>query len=183
MLSIRKAETADAGALAVLAESTFRETFGAANSPEDMDEHCRTSYGASIQAMEISDPARVTLLAECGGQLCGFAQLRWGQRPAGVEGESPGEIQRFYVAPAWHGKGIASELMSRCFAELAERGSDDVWLGVWEKNSRALAFYRKLGFKEVGAQVFLLGSDLQRDIVMARNRDRPIAESESAHGL
>jgi|CXWL01.1.fsa_nt_gi ribosomal protein S18 acetylase RimI-like enzyme len=168
MVSIRKADAADSAVLAVLAESTFRETFGAANSPEDMDDHCRTSYGASIQALEISDPARATLLAECGGQLCGFAQLRWSLRPANVEGKSPGEIQRFYVAPAWHGQGIATELMTRCFAEFEERGTDVVWLGVWEKNSRALAFYRKSGFDEVGEQVFRLGSDLQRDILMSR---------------
>lgn len=168
MLSIREAEAVDAEVLAALAESTFRETFGAANSREDMHEHCRASYGAAIQANEISDPARVTLLAECGGQLCGFAQLRWSLRPASVSGTSPGEIQRFYVAPDWHGQGIASALMARCLAELEEKGADVVWLGVWEKNLRALAFYRKSGFAEVGDQVFPLGSDLQRDVLMAR---------------
>ncbi len=168
MLSIRKAGAADAAALAVLAESTFRETFGAANSPEDMDEHCRGSYGASIQAIEIANPAQLTLLVDSSGQLCGFAQLRWSVRPASVGGESPGEIQRFYVAPAWHGQGIAPQLMARCLAEFADKASDVVWLGVWENNPRALAFYRKSGFAEVGEQVFAVGADLQRDLLMSR---------------
>lgn len=52
-------------------------------------------------------------------------------------------------------------------AEIKARGSDVVWLGVWERNARAIAFYKKYGFVERGEHVFLLGHDRQRDIVMA----------------
>ena len=109
----------------------------------------------------------VTLLSEAEGNIAGFAQLRWGDAPGCVLAESPGEIQRFYVVDTWQGKGIARQLMKSSIEEMKRHGSDVVWLGVWENNSRAIAFYRKCGFAEVGDHVFVLGSDPQRDIVMA----------------
>ncbi|TAM97035.1 MAG: GNAT family N-acetyltransferase [Rhodanobacteraceae bacterium] len=168
MPTLRKAVRDDAEQLSRLAERAFRETFGPANTPENMDLHCRSSYDARIQADEISNPKMVTFLGEEADKLVGFAQLRWGDAPDCVVAESPGEILRLYVLSDWHGKGIAQSLMQACLDEMKARGSDVVWLGVWEHNPRAISFYRKFGFAEVGDHVFPVGSDPQRDIVMAR---------------
>jgi ribosomal protein S18 acetylase RimI-like enzyme len=73
-----------------------------------------------------------------------------------------------YVISDCHAKGVARELMNACIDEMRDRRSDVVWLGVWERNPRAITFYKKFGFVEVGDHVFPLGSDPQRDIVMAR---------------
>lgn len=168
MPTLRKASPSDARRLAELAERTFRDTFGESNTAEDMELHCRSSYSAAIQAGEIADPQMATWLSEQDGELIGFAQLRWGSAPDGVVAAAPGEIQRLYVASHWHGQGVADELMRACIDELQARGSDVVWLGVWEHNPRAIAFYRKCGFVAVGEHVFPVGADPQRDIVMAR---------------
>ena len=168
MHKIRKANGADAASLARLAESTFRETFGPVNTAENMTVHCRASYGADLQAAEIANPNMVTLLAEHEQGLIGYAQLRWGSAPGFVPGKAPGEIQRIYVAGQWHGHGIAQALMASCLEELRARGTDVVWLGVWEQNLRALTFYRKLGFAECGEHVFPLGHSPQRDLILAR---------------
>jgi ribosomal protein S18 acetylase RimI-like enzyme len=165
----RRALREDAKDLSLLAEKTFREAFAGVNTPEDMDLHCRTSYSEAIQAQEISDPNKVTLLIEYEERLVGFAQLRWGKTPSCVAAKAPGEIQRLYVAGDCHGKGVAQALMNACIDEMRGHRSDVVWLGVWERNPKAIAFYRKFGFVEVGGQTFLLGSDPQRDIVMARS--------------
>jgi ribosomal protein S18 acetylase RimI-like enzyme len=175
MPSIRYARPSDAKRLAALAEETFRDTFGSVNAAEDMNLHCRTSYGEAIQLAEISNPAMITLLCEEGGNLTAFAQLRWSAAPGCVSAKSPGEIQRLYVAKSWHGKGVAHDLMAACIREMEGRQSDVAWLGVWERNPRAMAFYGKFGFVEVGDHVFPLGTDPQRDIIMSRpvyNRSR-----------
>lgn len=167
-LTIRRATTQDAAALAALAEQTFRDTFAAQNSAHNMDLHCRTHYGAAMQAAEIARDDVVTLVAEAAGTLVAYAQLRLSAAPACVPGARPGEIQRFYVDRPWHGQGIAHTFMSACLQALAERACDTVWLGVWEHNPRAIAFYRRHGFVEVGEHCFALGDDLQRDILLAR---------------
>lgn len=166
---IRKAVPADSKALSELAESTFRATFSATNSAEQMALHSRSSYGERIQAAEIADPGVVTLLAEDRGCLIGYAQLRWSEVPGCVSAQHPAEIQRLYVAEEWHGKGVAQALMNACIAELQKHGADAAWLGVWEHNPRAISFYRKFGFVEVGDHTFHLGSELQRDVVMVRS--------------
>ena len=158
----------DAPALARLAESTFRDAFSAQNSPEDMALHCRASYGESIQAQEIASPDSVIIVAEDAGQLAAYAQLRWGLCPECVAAASPGEIQRLYVKQSFHGRGLAQRLMARCLQLLEDRHSDVAWLGVWENNPRAVAFYRKFDFQPVGEHVFMLGSDPQRDIILMR---------------
>jgi diamine N-acetyltransferase len=178
LAAIRKAHRRDAKQLSELAERTFRETFAATNTAENMALHCRTSYSESIQAEEICNPDMTTLLCEQEGRLVGFAQLRWGAAPGCVVADAPGEIQRLYVVSDCHGKGVARGLMDASLAEMTGRRSDVVWLGVWEQNPRAIAFYRKFGFVEVGAHVFSMGNDPQRDIVMAR----PVADSPAKAG-
>ncbi|MDA0243541.1 MAG: GNAT family N-acetyltransferase [Chloroflexi bacterium] len=168
MPTIRPATPHDAQSLAQLAEETFRATFGAMNTAENMALHCQTNYSEAIQAREIANPHMLTLLCEEDGRLIGFAQLHWGEAPPCVSATHPTEIQRFYLAQDWHGQGIAPMLMNACLAEAQQRGSDVVWLGVWEHNPRAISFYQKCGFVEVGDHVFPVGHDPQRDIVMVR---------------
>lgn len=168
MYVIRKATRSDAKELAQVAEEVFRATFGSANTSEDMKLHCDRTYSESRQAGEISDPDMCTLVTEHEGKLIGFAQLRWGHAPDCVSATSPAEIYRLYVVDAWHGRGIAQALMNACLEEMKLRGSDIAWLGVWEQNPRAISFYKKCRFAEVGVHDFVLGADLQRDIVMVR---------------
>ncbi len=165
---IRRAEPSDALPLAELAELTFRNTFEASNTPEDMNLHCTSYYSEAIQGREIADPKMATLICGHEGQRVGFAQLRWGPPPDCIEADRPAEIQRLYVREAWHGKGVAQDLMSESMALAKAAGADQVWLGVWEHNPRALAFYSKWGFSEVGEHTFPVGTDPQRDIIMTR---------------
>lgn len=168
MQTIRYANTSDAKHLAILAEETFRETFSSMNTVEDMDLHCQTSYSEAIQLAEILDSNMVTLVCDDGRNLIAFAQLRWPKAPNCVSANNHGEIKRLYVAKSWHGKGIAQDLMTTCIKEMEKRESDVVWLGVWDRNPRAIAFYKKFGFSPVGSHVFPLGTDPQRDIIMVR---------------
>lgn len=157
---------ADAGMLADFGARTFRDAFGAQNDPHDMALFLRQTYGPEQQAAELRDPALHTLLAEEGGVLVGYAQLRAGPAPACVAGRQPMELQRIYVDGRWHGRGVAQRLMAGVLESGRERGADRIWLGVWEHNPRAQAFYRKLGFRDVGSQPFTLGTSRQTDRVM-----------------
>ncbi len=50
----------------------------------------------------------------------------------------------------------------------AIKGGTGLWLGVWQKNERAIGFYRRWKFETVGTQFFPMGPDLQEDWVMLR---------------
>jgi diamine N-acetyltransferase len=168
MWQIRKAEPTDAGVLARLAEKTFRETFGADNTSADMDQHILETYSAKIQTQEILDANIDTFVCEFENELIAYAQLSWLPAPNYITAQRPVEIRRFYVDSAWHGKGIAGELMAQVLEHVASKNADQIWLGVWEHNPKAQRFYQKMGFLEVGEHVFQLGNDPQRDLILSR---------------
>ncbi len=168
MWLIRKAKPNDASALAVLAERTFRETFEADNSSQDMDQHCTQAYGLEIQTLEILDPHIDTFVCEFELELIAYVQLSWLPAPSYVTAQRPAEIRRFYVDSPWHGQGIAGALINHVLEHVESQNADQIWLGVWEHNPKARRFYQKMGFLEVGEHVFQLGSDPQRDLILSR---------------
>lgn len=168
-VEVRPAATADAPWLAALAERTFRDTYAAFNTPEDMERYIAGHFGAARQEQELRAGRMLTLVAEVDGRPAGYAQLTHGDAPDGVAGAAPMEIVRFYVERSWHGHGVAQRLMAAADEAARARGARTLWLGVWERNPRAIAFYRKCGFRDVGTQIFVLGEDHQRDLVLSRS--------------
>jgi ribosomal protein S18 acetylase RimI-like enzyme len=167
--TIRRASPGDATPLAALAARTFRDAFEIYNTPENIALYLASSYGPARQATELQDGRIVTLVAEASDELAGYAQLREGPAPACVTGPSPIELWRFYVDRAWHGQGLAQALMAASLEAATARGAGTIWLAVWERNDRALAFYRKCGFEVRGDKEFMLGNDRQTDRVMTRS--------------
>lgn len=171
--AFRGASPDDAGLLARAAAGFFTDTFGAANRPEDMAAYLATAFSEERQRTELADSAnRVLLALDADGELAGYAHLRFGAHPSTCplpngDGARPAEIVRLYAGRQWHGRGLGAQLMDACLAISRECGADIIWLGVWEHNARAIAFYRKRGFQVIGEQSFLLGADRQRDLVMA----------------
>jgi ribosomal protein S18 acetylase RimI-like enzyme len=165
---IRRASAVDAPLLAQLAARTFQETFAADNKPEDMTAYLTAAFGPEKQAAELADPRSIFFIAEANDAAAGYAQLHAGDAPPCIEGPNSIELSRIYVAKEFLGRGVGEALMRACMDEASRAGHHTIWLGVWEKNERAQAFYRKWGFQVVGQHIFQLGSDPQTDLLMAR---------------
>ncbi len=166
---VRVAMAADASLLAELGRRTFFHSFSADNTDADMSAYLGAAFSPEIQAEELADPASTFLIAEIDGVAAGYARLRSGDAPTDVQGIVPLEIVRFYADRPWIGAGVGQVLMAECLNMAAALpGCDAVWLAVWERNLRAIAFYSKSGFVAVGEQEFVVGSDIQHDLVMAR---------------
>ena len=182
---IRRGVAGDAPMLAALGARTFIETFGADNTPEDMATYVGHAYGVEQQRAELALPDAIFLIAELDGTPAGYAYLRQAPPPAHITDPAPGqpglavEIARFYVDAPWQGRGIAQALMDAALGEAMRRGATTVWLGVWERNARAIRFYAKRGFHDIGVQPFKLGNDLQHDRVMALAVERPSGRLEA----
>ena len=167
-ISIRNAKTTDANLLADLGRRTFEETFASDNTIEDMDAYLASSFSVEQQIAELSDPDSTFLIGEADGIAAGYAKLHPGKSTEAIKGARPIELVRLYVLHEWLGRGVGQVLMRACLDEARSAGYETIWLGVWERNARAQAFYRKWNFRPVGEQIFQLGSDPQRDIVMER---------------
>lgn len=166
--TVRIATVEDAAAVSDFAARTFQDTFAADNSPEDMAAYVATTFTPERQRAELADPSNVVLLVEIDGAPAAYAHLIERTPDSSVTGASPIELSRFYVDRAWHGLGLARLLMDRVLDEARRRGRGTLWLGVWERNARAIAFYRKYDFVDVGSHAFVLGRDVQTDRIMQR---------------
>jgi ribosomal protein S18 acetylase RimI-like enzyme len=165
-LIIRRGAPDDAAALAAFAVRTFTDTYSEFNRPEDLRAHLDAAFGVAQQTAELTDPGAITLIAESPEGFVGYAQLRRGPTPKCLTVDDPVEVQRFYVDRPAHGTGVAARLMAEVHRAARELGGRHVWLGVWEHNPRAIAFYRKAGFVDVGTHDFHVGPDRQTDRVV-----------------
>jgi ribosomal protein S18 acetylase RimI-like enzyme len=167
--TIRRGTLEDAALLSELGARTFSETFASENSPEDLAAYLATNFNVAQQTDELEDPESTFLIAEVDGRAAGYAKLHISEPEKGVAGANPIELVRLYVSREWLGRGVGEQLMRACIDAAREAGHETIWLGVWERNARAQAFYRKWNFRTIGEHMFQLGSDLQRDLVMERS--------------
>ncbi|CAN5219971.1 hypothetical protein BH23GEM2_BH23GEM2_11350 [soil metagenome] len=163
---VQKASPMDAAALADFAERSFRDAFGPLNDPADVAMYCAGAFTPVAQQRELTDPHMTTFVARQRAELIGYAQLQEAEPPAGVEEVPAALLRRIYVDRKWLGAGVAQALMQAAAAEAADRGARSLWLTVWERNPRAIHFYSRLGMRVIGEADFLLGTELQRDLVM-----------------
>ena len=169
VFAIRSAVQEDAATLADLGARTFRETFESICSPKDLAAFLAEAYGEAIQRAELADPSRPAWVLEIDGVPSGFAQLRLGHREPCVTGKRPAELQRIYLLRAVQRGGLGAALMETSVERARAWGADVLWLGVWEHNAKALAFYARYGFREAGDHIFQIGQQIDRDLILVKD--------------
>lgn len=168
-ITIRPASRNDAEILAHLSYRTFVETFAHLNSEDNMKVYLSTQCTVEVLAEELKDTASTFLLAYSDGEAIGFAKLRRNNIPDEIKEQNAIEIQRLYVIKDMLGKKIGKYLIEKCFELARSENFKTIWLGVWENNHRAIAFYKQFGFEACGTQIFELGNDRQTDLMMKKN--------------
>ncbi len=169
-IRIRQATKEDAKLLTDLSYTTFWDAFAhhPKNAPDDLNHYMRQAFNIAQISAELSEPESVFLIADLDGKPAGYAKLIVDSTEHGITATHPIELSRLYSQQEYLGKGVGQNLMDECFAYAKSEDHDVMWLGVWEYNPRAQAFYRKNGFHEVGKHTFQLGSDPQTDLLMQK---------------
>ncbi len=167
-VEVRYATPEDAAMIADLSRQTFHDTFASQNTQEDMDKFMNEQFTRERLIEEVSEPDNIFLIAELGNEPVGYARLRESAIPVMLNGLPSIEIARIYAVQSMIGKGIGNALMKKCIDVGYETGKRVIWLGVWEKNERAIQFYIKWGFEKFDEHDFVLGNDVQRDWLMKK---------------
>jgi len=161
------ATVADGPELDAMARKSWVATFGAASSPEDLAIYMAEAYGPQGRLLrDLADPAHRFRVARDGSRVAGYAKLSPCWLPADIAPGDAAQLSQLYVLPAWHGAGVARELMDWALDAARIDRAPAMVLTVWEENARALAFYSRYGFREVGEYQFMTGNQADRDIVL-----------------
>jgi ribosomal protein S18 acetylase RimI-like enzyme len=168
-INIRIANPDDAEVIADFSHRTFCDAFGSFNTKENMDKFIRNDFNRKKLIAQVSEPGNIFLLAYQHDELTGYVRLLESNNPPELGEIDTIEISRIYVENKITAKGIGSALMQKCVDVAREKNKKIIWLGVWEHNARAIAFYEKWGFEIFSDHIFMLGDDMQTDILMKKN--------------
>lgn len=124
--------------------------------------------GLSVEQLkeELSNELSLFYFAKLEDEVIGYLKLNTGEAQKENQKENALEIERIYLLKDFHGKKVGQFLYQKAIEVATEKAVDYVWLGVWEKNFKAIAFYKKNGFVQFDQHVFMLGDDRQIDLMM-----------------
>ena len=165
-IEISKVTLNDLDALQKISRQTFYETFASGNTEENMKKYLDEDFSISRLTIEINNSNSEFYFARLDDAVIGYLKINFGQSQTELKDDRAVEIERIYVLNAFHGKNVGQMLYNKALNIAFEKNADYVWLGVWEKNPRAISFYKKNGFAEFDKHIFKLGDDEQTDIMM-----------------
>ena len=165
-IEIKKATLTEIDQLQQIGRQTFYETFASGNTEENMQKYLDEGFSVDKLTTELSDKNAEFYFATYDKKVIGYLKLNFGQSQTELKDDKALEIERIYVLKEFHGKAVGQALYEKAIQIASQTKSDYVWLGVWEKNQRAINFYKKNGFVEFDKHIFKLGEDKQTDIMM-----------------
>ena len=165
-MQIRKLDITDLENLQKISITTFRETFEEVNSEEDMQKYLDENLSLERLKNELENLDSEFYFIENENKNLGYLKLNFGNAQTEKVEENYFEIERIYVLKAFLGQKIGQILFDKAIEIGREKNLEYVWLGVWEENHRAIKFYEKNGFEIFGKHDFVLGEDVQTDLLM-----------------
>ncbi|MCB9195051.1 MAG: GNAT family N-acetyltransferase [Flavobacteriales bacterium] len=165
---ISKVEEIDLYSLQDISKTTFVEAFSWYNTEENMNSYLENQLSYKNLLSEWENPNSRFYLLQVDNNIVGYLKLNLGEAQQELRNENSLEIERIYVLKSEYGKGLGQALLDYAFQIAKNKKLDLVWLGVWDKNDRARRFYEKNGFIEFGEHDFILGDDIQRDILLKK---------------
>ena len=165
-ISLEKISVLDVEWLQEISKQTFVETFAAVNTESNMLQYLNEALSIQTLSDEMMKKDSEFYFAKIEDKIVGYLKLNFGDSQTESIDENGMEIERIYVLKSFHGEGIGQYMFDEAIAIARQKQLNFLWLGVWEENHRALNFYKKNGLVEFDKHEFILGNDVQTDVMM-----------------
>lgn len=167
-INIRKCKIEDLDILRKISVETFKDTFQEQNSPENMKSYLDRAFDLKQLEKELLNECSEFYFINLNEDITGYLKLNINEAQSEKMGNDSLEVERIYVRRKFHKQGLGKSLINKAIDIAREQNKEKIWLGVWEKNENAIAFYEKLGFVQTGAHSFYMGDEEQIDIIMTK---------------
>lgn len=165
-LEIIKAMPSDVILLQKISRKTFAETFALQNTTTDMQKYLESNLSTEVLTNEIINPESEFYFVKYKHVAIGYLKINIGNAQTELKFDNAVEIERIYVLKDYQGLKAGNALLNKAIGIARHRNAEWLWLGVWEKNTNAISFYKKYGFVTFDKHIFKLGDDMQTDILM-----------------
>ena len=169
MLEMKECVPEDLPELRKISYDTYKETFGHMNTESDMKEYLDRAFNEKKLRAELADPDSCFYFFYTDGELSGYIKLNESGAQTDINDDGSLELERIYVKKEHQGKGFGNFEIRKAEEIAKSRGKKSLWLGVWEKNEKAIVFYKKHGYSVSGTHAFVMGDDVQTDFVMRKD--------------
>lgn len=166
--TIKRCTHKDLYELQAISTTTFIETFKEQNSPEDLTAYLEKAYDLKQLEREIANPSSLFFFVYFDGEVAGYLKVNIDNAQTEAMGEGYLEVERIYIKKTFQKLGLGKLLMNKAYEIALEQKKNSIWLGVWEENENAIAFYQKKGFVQSGSHSFYMGDDEQVDLIMVK---------------
>jgi len=167
-ITLKKCGSEDLADLQAIGIETFTDTFAAHNTPEDLQAYLDKAYDPEKLKEELSTAGSTFYFLYDGEELAGYMKFNVDAALTEEMGADSLEVERIYIRPAFKRRGLGKYLIDKAIEIAHAQGKNLIWLGVWEHNANAIAFYEKMGFVRTGSHSFFMGEDEQTDFIMTK---------------
>lgn len=167
-ITIEKCTLEDLRKLQEISYETFNETFKHQNSPENMKAYLERAFNLKQLEKELSNRFSQFFFIYSNNEVAGYLKVNTDDAQSEKMGDETLEIERIYVKKKFQKLGLGQHLLNKAMEIAAEHNKKTIWLGVWERNENAIAFYKKMGFVQTGAHSFYMGDEEQLDFIMTK---------------
>jgi diamine N-acetyltransferase len=165
-IKITKCTLDDLHKLQGISYETFSDTFKEQNTPENMNAFLEKAFNLKKLEDELSDPFSEFFFVSFNNELAGYLKVNTNDAQSEDMGSEALEVERIYIKRDLQNHGLGVYLLNEAVKIAQDLNKSEIWLGVWEKNENAIAFYKKMGFVESGSHSFYMGYEEQIDIIM-----------------
>ncbi|GLI04595.1 spermidine/spermine N(1)-acetyltransferase [Paenibacillus tyrfis] len=167
-ITIKKCAFEDLRKLQEISYETFDETFKDQNSPENMNAYLERAFNLKQLEQELSHSSSQFFFVYCNHEVAGYLKVNINDAQSEEMGDESLEIERIYIKSKFQKHGLGKYLLNQAIEIALECNKKKIWLGVWERNENAIAFYEKMGFVQTGAHSFYMGDEEQIDFIMTK---------------
>jgi diamine N-acetyltransferase len=168
-ITIKPCKLGDLRKLQEISYETFNDTFKDQNSPENMNAYLERAFNVKQLEKELSTISSQFFFVYFNNEVGGYLKVNTQDAQSENMGEDSLEIERIYVRSKFQKLGLGKYLINKAIEIAREKKKNKIWLGVWEKNENAIAFYKKLGFVQAGTHSFHMGDEEQIDFIMVKS--------------
>ncbi|KJD38197.1 GNAT family acetyltransferase [Paenibacillus polymyxa] len=164
-----KCSREDVQILQEISIETFNDTFKDQNSPENMQAYLERAFNLKQLDKELANVSSEIFFIYFNEELAGYLKININDAQSEKMGDESLEVERIYIKNKFQKHGLGKHLLNKAIEIALEHHKKKVWLGVWEKNENAIAFYEKMGFVQMGAHSFYMGDEEQIDFIMTKS--------------
>ncbi|QIZ08266.1 GNAT family N-acetyltransferase [Priestia megaterium] len=169
-INIKQCNLEDLRTLQEISYETFNETFKDQNSPENMNAYLERAFNLEQLEKELSNISSQFFFVYFNNEVAGYLKVNINDAQSEEMDDESLEIERIYIKSKFQKHGLGKYLLNKAMEIAMERNKKKIWLGVWEKNENAIAFYKKMGFVQTGPHSFYMGDEEQIDFIMTKTQ-------------